>query len=93
MAENVDSPPSDETSGTTKSKRVVFTFDQTSYDLLEKARIVGNKTSKAAVVRDSLVLFSSLQQQAEQGYVKLIVETKDGQKSRELVIPDNLLKG
>ena len=62
-----------------KGKRVVFTFDERSFDSLEKMKDNGNYGSLAEAVRDSLKVSRSLQQQSEQGYSEVIVRnTKTG---------------
>lgn len=71
-----------------KSRRVVFTFDERSLDSLERLTKQGAYSSMADAVRDSLRLRRALQQQAEQGFVELVVRNPKTREERVLVIPD-----
>ena len=70
------------------SRRVVFTFDQRSLDSLERLRKQGNYSSMADAVRDSLRLRRAQQQQAEQGFVELVVRNPKTGDERILVNPE-----
>ena len=71
-----------------KSRRVVFTFDERSLDSLERLTRQGAYSSMADAVRDSLRLRRALQQQAEQGFVELVVRNPKTREERVLVIPE-----
>ena len=70
-----------------KSRSVVFTFDERSLDSLERLTKQGAYSSMADAVRDSLRLRRALQQQAEQGFVELVVRNPQTREERILVIP------
>lgn len=70
-----------------KGKRVVFTFDERSFDALEQMKDNGNYHSLAEAVRDSLKLSRSLQQQTEQGFSEIIVRNPKTGKERVMVLP------
>lgn len=70
-----------------KGKRVVFTFDERSFDSLEKMKENGCYGSLAEAVRDSLNVSRSLQQQSEQGYSEVIVRNPKTGQEKVMVIP------
>lgn len=70
-----------------KGKRIVFTFDERSFDSLEKMKSEGNYSSLAEAVRDSLKVSRSLQQQSEQGYSEVIVRNPKNGQERVMIIP------
>lgn len=70
------------------SRRVVFTFDHRSLDSLERLTKQGAYSSMADAVRDSLRLRRALQQQAEQGFVELVVRNPKTREERILVNPE-----
>ncbi len=70
------------------SKRIVFTFNDRSYDALEKAKENGNYSSLADTVRSGLSILLALQKQKEQGYGMVKVVNSTTQDERIMVIPD-----
>jgi hypothetical protein len=66
------------------SKRIIFTFDDRSYESLETFKKKGKYSSLAEAVRESLAMSVALQGQAEQGYTQIVVRNRKG-KERELV--------
>ena len=73
------------------SKRVVFTFDDASYEDLERIVANGNFRSMADAVRCSLMIVRALQSQAEAGYDQVFVKGSRG--TREMIIPNSLSRG
>lgn len=72
--------------GTTK-KRVVFTFDARSLESLERLKEQARFSTLAEAVRDSLQVRRALQQQAEQGFVEIVLRNPDTKEERVVVIP------
>jgi hypothetical protein len=70
------------------SKRIVFTFDERSYESLIAMKVVGNYKSLADAVRDSLQITRALQSQIEQGFSELIVRNPQTSDERVIVIPE-----
>jgi hypothetical protein len=69
-------------------KRVVFTFDDRSFDNLERMKAVGRYPSLANAVRDSLQITRAIQSQREQGFTELIVRNPRTGVERILIIPE-----
>jgi hypothetical protein len=74
--------------GVVVSKRLVFTFDDRSYENLVAMKVVGRYKSLADAVRDSLQITRALQSQAEQGFTELIVRDPKRDVERTLIIPE-----
>ncbi len=70
-----------------KTKRVVFSFDDRSYDSLEKIKKQGHFASLADTVRQSIEVSGALQSQAQQGFTELTVRNPGTGEERVLVIP------
>lgn len=70
-----------------KTKRVVFSFDDRSYDSLEKIKTQGNFASLADTVREAVEVSGALQSQAQQGYTEITVRNPRTGEERVLVIP------
>lgn len=70
-----------------KTKRVVFSFDERSYDSLEKIKEQGHFSSLADTVRQSIEVSGALQSQAQQGYSEVTVRNPETGEERVLVIP------
>ena len=70
-----------------KAKRVVFSFDDRSYDSLEKIKDRGNFSSRADTVRQSMEVSGALQSQAHQGFTEVTVRNPETGEERVLVIP------
>ena len=71
-----------------KPRRVVFSFDDKSFESLEKLKEQGRFGSMADAVRDSLQVTRALQSQAQNGYSEVIVRNPDTNEERVLVIPN-----
>jgi len=70
-----------------KSRRVVFSFDERSLESLEKLTEQGRFSSMADTVRESLQISRALQSQAGQGFTEILVRNPDTNEERVLVIP------
>lgn len=70
-----------------KTKRVVFSFDERSYDSLEKIKDQGRFSSLADTVRQSIEVSQALQNQAQQGFTEVTVRNPQTGEERVLVIP------
>lgn len=71
-----------------ESKRVVFSFDERSFDSLEQMKREGRYTSLADAVRDALRVSRALQVQNQQGFNEITVRNPKTGEQRVLVIPD-----
>lgn len=72
----------------TKSKRVAFTFDERSLTTLDEIRKLGDYSSMAATIRDSLRIMRALQFQANRGFNEIVVRNPETGKELVLIIPD-----
>ena len=70
-----------------KSRRVVFSFDERSQESLEKVTEQGRFSSMADTVRESLQISRALQSQAGRGFTEILVRNPDTKEERVLVIP------
>lgn len=70
-----------------KTKRVVFSFDEKSFESLEKLTKQGRYPSMASAVKDSLQINSALQGQVEQGFTEIVVRNPETDKERVIIIP------
>ncbi|GGR16588.1 hypothetical protein [Deinococcus ruber] len=70
-----------------KTKRVVFTFDDTSLRTLEQMTEEGKYTSMADCVRESLQITRALITLAEHGFSELLVRNPRTNGEREIVVP------
>lgn len=70
------------------SKRVVFSFDERSYDSLEQMKSEGRFSTLAETVRQSLRASRALQAQGRQGFSEVIVRNPETGEERVLVIPE-----
>lgn len=75
-----------------KAKRVIFTFDDRSFDTLQQITSSGGFSSMADTVRESLQINRALQTQATQGFTEVIVRNPQTNEERVVVIP-NLVTG
>ena len=71
-----------------ESKRVVFSFDERSYDSLEQMKAEGRFSTLAETVRQSLVVSRALQSQGKQGFTEITVRNPQTGKERVLVLPE-----
>ena len=69
------------------NQRIVFTFDERSLDSLKKMQSEGQYSSMAKVVRDSLRISRTLQQQAGEGFSQIMVRNPKTGEERVLVDP------
>ena len=69
------------------TKRVVFSFDEKSYERLAQMKKRGRFNSLAETVRESLQISRALQEQSGQGYSEVIVRNPKTGKERIMVIP------
>lgn len=70
-----------------KSRRVAFTFDDSSIKTLEEMTIEGQYSSMADCVRESLQITRALHLQARRGFTEVIVRDPSTGKERTIVIP------
>jgi Arc/MetJ-type ribon-helix-helix transcriptional regulator len=70
-----------------KTKRVIFSFDERSLESLQKMTEQGRYPSMASAVKDSLQISNALQSQAAQGFTELIVRNPETNEERVIVIP------
>jgi hypothetical protein len=71
----------------TAKKRVVFTFDERSLESLERLKEQAKFSTLAEAVRDSVQLRRALQQQAEAGFVEIVLRNPDTKEERVVVVP------
>lgn len=71
-----------------ESKRVVFSFDERSYDSLERMKAEGRFSTLADAVRQSLVVSKALQSQGMQGFTEVTVRNPKTGEERVLVLPE-----
>jgi SpoU rRNA methylase family enzyme len=71
-----------------KTRRVVFSFDERSFESLEKLTEQGRTGSMANTVRDSLQVTRALQSQAQNGYTEVVVRNPETNEERVLVLPN-----
>jgi Arc/MetJ-type ribon-helix-helix transcriptional regulator len=71
-----------------KTRRVVFSFDERSLESLQKLTEQGRFSSMADTVRDSLQITRALQGQAQQGYTEVVVRNPETNEESVLVIPN-----
>jgi Arc/MetJ-type ribon-helix-helix transcriptional regulator len=70
-----------------KTRRVVFSFDERSLESLQQLTEQGRFSSMADTVRDSLQISRALQSQAGRGFTEVIVRNPETNEERVLVIP------
>jgi hypothetical protein len=70
-----------------KTRRVVFSFDERSLESLQQLTEQGRFSSMADTVRDSLQISRALQSQAGRGFTEVIVRNPETKEERVLVIP------
>ena len=70
-----------------KTKRVVFSFDDRSFDSLETIKEQGHFASLADTVRQSIEVSGALQSQAQQGFNEVTVRNPQTGEERVLVLP------
>lgn len=70
-----------------KTRRVVFSFDERSLESLQQLTEQGRFSSMADTVRDSLQISRALQSQAGRGFTEVLVRNPETNEERVLVIP------
>ena len=70
------------------SKRVVFSFDERSYDSLEQMKKEGRFATLAEAVRQALRVSRAFQSQGKQGFTEVVVRNPETGDERVLVIPE-----
>jgi hypothetical protein len=68
-----------------RSKRVTFTFDERNFERMRRIKELGQFSSFADAVRDSLTVNSALQNQASEGFTEVIVRNPKTGDERILV--------
>lgn len=69
-------------------KRVVFSFDDRSFDSLERLTEQGRFGSMAETVRESLQISRALQGQAQEGFTEIVVRKPGTNEERVLIVPN-----
>lgn len=69
------------------SQRVVFSFDERSYDSLKEVQERGAFPSMGAAVREAISLSEVLQAQADEGFTEVVVKNPKTHQEKTLVIP------
>jgi Arc/MetJ-type ribon-helix-helix transcriptional regulator len=70
-----------------KTRRVVFSFDERSLEGLQQLTEQGHFSSMADTVRESLQISRALQAQAGRGFTEVLVRNPETNEERVLVIP------
>ena len=70
-----------------KTRRVVFSFDERSLESLEKLTELARFSSMAETVRESLQISRALQSQAGQGFTEVVVRNPNIHEERVMVLP------
>jgi hypothetical protein len=71
-----------------KAKRVIFTFDDRSFDTLQRITEQAGLSSMAESVRESIQINRALQDQAARGFTEVVVRNPDTREERVIVIPN-----
>jgi hypothetical protein len=71
-----------------KTQRVVFSFDERSYDSLQQIKDRGRFSSMGEVVKESLQISRALQSQASQGFSEIVVRNPETKEERVIVVPN-----
>lgn len=71
-----------------EKKRVVFSFDERSYESLEQMKGEGRFGSLAETVRQALRTSRALQSQGKQGFTEVVVRNPETGEERVLVLPE-----
>ena len=71
-----------------KTQRVVFSFDERSYDSLQKIKDRGRFSSMGEAVKESLQISRALQSQASQGFSEIVVRNPETKEERVIVVPN-----
>jgi hypothetical protein len=71
---------------TQKSKRILFTFDDTSLNNLEDVKEKGGFNSLGTAVRESIEINQLLHDQADEGFSEVVVRNPKTKQEKTLVI-------
>ena len=71
-----------------KTQRVVFSFDERSYDSLQQLKERGRFSSMGEAVREALQIGRTLQSQSSQGFSEIVVRNPDTKEERVIVVPN-----
>jgi hypothetical protein len=71
-----------------KTQRVVFSFDERSYDSLQQIKDRGRFSSMGEAVKESLQISRALQSQASQGFSEIVVRNPETKEERVIVVPN-----
>jgi hypothetical protein len=71
-----------------KTQRVVFSFDERSYDSLQQIKDRGRFSSMGEAVRESLQISRALQSQSSQGFSEIVVRNPETKEERVIVVPN-----
>jgi hypothetical protein len=69
------------------SQRVVFSFDDTSLDMLNNVKKKGDFNSLGSAVRESLTISETLQQQVADGFTEVVVRNPKTGQEKTLIVP------
>jgi hypothetical protein len=69
------------------AQRIVFTFDDSSLDLLKQVQRRADLPSMAAALQDSLQINEFLQDQAEAGFSEVVLRNPTTSKEMKVSIP------
>lgn len=70
-----------------KTQRVIFSFDERSYESLQQMKDRGRFSSMGEAVRESLQISRALQSQASQGFSEIVVRNPETKEERVIVVP------
>ena len=62
-----------------ESKRIVFSFDERSFETLQDIQRRGKFSSMAQVVREALRILGALQLQKDEGFDQVVVKKQNGE--------------
>lgn len=69
------------------TQRVVFTFDDHSYETLKSLREKGDFSSMGTAVKESIQLSEILQDQVSQGFSEVVLRNPKTNQEKVLIIP------
>jgi hypothetical protein len=69
------------------SKRIVFTFDDSSLRSLERVKERGGFSSLGTAVRESIQINQELHDQASEGFSEVVVRNPKTKQEKTIVIP------
>ena len=69
------------------TQRVVFSFDERSYDSLKQLQENGEFSSMGNAVRESIQLSEILQEQANEGFSEIVLRNPKTSQEKTIIIP------